>query len=193
MMRTAPVVVCGLAALLIGQAVIGQAAGGGMDGLHHLAEQGNVQAQRRLGQMYHDGQGVQRDYAQSMHWFRLAAAQGDAEAQNGVGTLYDNGKGVARDYQEAARWFRLAADRGHVLARRNLGWMYEKGQGFAQDYVMAYKWQYLAEMARLARQGDGSQEGVDRCRLCNALARKMTADQVARAKELARHWQPGDP
>ncbi|MEO5339676.1 MAG: sel1 repeat family protein [Magnetococcus sp. MYC-9] len=183
---------------LLAAAMIGYV--GGSDMVCHAAEQGvnelvqaagrgSPKAQRRLGQTFYDGKGVQRDYGEAMRWFRLAAEQGDAEAQNSVGTLYDNGKGVPKDYQEAARWFRLAANQGHVLARRNLGWMYEKGQGFNQDYVLSYMWQYLAEMARIERKGK-SGDGVGQCRLCDVVARKMTTEQVARAQELARKWRP---
>ena len=153
-----------------------------------MAEQGNPQAQRKVGQSYSARRGVQQDYPLAMHWFRLAAEQGDAEAQNGVGTLYDNGKGVSKDYQEAARWFRLAAEQGHVLARRNLGWMHEKGQGFEKNPVLAYQWQYLAQMAQNKRRGEDLP-----CRLCAALAKKMIPEQVAQAEELARRWRPGMP
>ncbi|MBF0583913.1 MAG: sel1 repeat family protein [Magnetococcales bacterium] len=175
-----------------GNDMVCHAAEQGVDALIQAAKQGSSKAQRRLGQIFHDGKGVQRDYGEAMRWFRLAADQGDAEAQNGVGTLYDNGKGVPKDYHEAARWFRLAADQGHVLARRNLGWMYEKGQGFKRDYVLSYMWQYLAEKARIEQQGK-SGGGVDQCRLCDAVARKMTPEQVARAQERAREWSPKGP
>ncbi|MEO5330527.1 MAG: sel1 repeat family protein [Magnetococcus sp. YQC-5] len=168
---------------------IGMAAG--LDEMMRLAEQGSVKAQLKLGQMYYEGKNVQQDYKKAMHWFRLAADQGNAEARNSVGTLYDNGKGVPKDYQEASKWFRLAAEQGHVLARRNLGWMYEKGQGFEKDYVLSYMWHYLAEKAR-GRQG-GARDGVDQCRLCEALARKMTPAQIAKAQELARHKEADKP
>jgi TPR repeat protein len=160
----------------------------GLEAQMRMAEQGNPQAQRKVGQVYYEGKGVQQDYRLAMHWFRLAAEQGDAEAQNGVGTLYDNGKGVPRDYQEAARWFRLAAEQGHVLARRNLGWMHEKGQGFEKNLVLAYQWQSLAQMAQNKRRGEEQS-----CRLCATLAQKMTPEQVAQAEESARRWRPGLP
>ena len=34
--------------------------------------------------MYTDGEGVAKDYAQAVHWFRLAAAQGDPQAQHNL-------------------------------------------------------------------------------------------------------------
>jgi len=51
-----------------------------------------------IGMLYRDRKGVAQDYAQAMHWLRLAANQGVADAQTGIGGLYDNGQGVVRDY-----------------------------------------------------------------------------------------------
>ncbi|MBF0270956.1 MAG: sel1 repeat family protein [Magnetococcales bacterium] len=174
--------------LLGGIPVIGDAAP--LDSWIRQAEQGDVKAQLKLGQMFHEGRGVAVEYRQAMRWYRLAAAQGNAEAQNGVGTLYDNGKGVTRDYREAARWFLMAAEQDHVLARRNLGWMYEKGQGLVQDDERSYLWQFLAQRAR-----DGKRVGQenDPCRFCATVAARMTPARIARAREMARQWKPGEP
>ena len=49
---------------------------------HRLyAEQGVVNAQFRLAQMYYEGLGVEQDYKEAVKWFRLGAEQGDTEAQ----------------------------------------------------------------------------------------------------------------
>ncbi|MBF0182025.1 MAG: sel1 repeat family protein [Magnetococcales bacterium] len=154
-------------------------ADGQTEDLLRRAKAGEVKAQVKLGQLGFD----RHDYQSAMHWFRQAANQGDPTAQNGVGTLYDNGKGVTRDFREAAKWFLLAANQGHVMARRNLGWMHEKGQGFPKDPVLAHQWFLLAEMAR-TRSADPP------CRLCDGVARQMTPEQITKAKELARNWQP---
>jgi TPR repeat protein len=69
------------------------------------AEQGDVDAQFRLGLMYDLG----RDYVEAARLWRLAAAQGYASAQYNLGFMYDHGLGVAQDNVEAARWYRLAA------------------------------------------------------------------------------------
>ncbi|MCP4305497.1 MAG: SEL1-like repeat protein [bacterium] len=46
-----------------------------------LAEQGDAEAQLRLGRMYAYGQGVPQDYVEAMKWFQLAAAQGHENAK----------------------------------------------------------------------------------------------------------------
>ncbi len=40
------------------------------------AEQGNAVAQCKLGQCYHNGEGVEQDYAEALKWYRKAADQG---------------------------------------------------------------------------------------------------------------------
>jgi TPR repeat protein len=41
------------------------------------AEQGNADAQTKLGTMYYEGKGVPQDYIQAHRWFNLAASSGD--------------------------------------------------------------------------------------------------------------------
>jgi uncharacterized protein len=44
--------------------------------------------------MYANGRGVQKDYAEALKWYRLAADQGLASAQHNLGFMYANGWGV---------------------------------------------------------------------------------------------------
>ena len=46
-----------------------------------LAEQGDAWPQILLGAMYYFGEGVEKDYAEAMKWYLLAAEQGHAEAK----------------------------------------------------------------------------------------------------------------
>lgn len=105
-----------------------------------LAKQGDANAQYSLGNMYRKGQGVRQDYAESVRWFREAAAQGDAKAQSGLAHMYDTGKGVSQDHAEALRWGRKAADGGDAKAQSHLASMYYYGQGVPQDYTEAVHW-----------------------------------------------------
>ena len=52
-----------------------------------LAERGDADAQRWLGAMYYQGEGVQQDYEKAAHWFRKAAEQGHARSQLGRSSL----------------------------------------------------------------------------------------------------------
>ena len=71
--------------------------------LRERADQGDAGAQNNLGVMYDTGQGVPRDDAEAVRWYRLAAEQGHARAQFNLGVNYDNGEGVPEDDAEAVR------------------------------------------------------------------------------------------
>ena len=45
------------------------------------AKQGDAGAQFMLGDCYYRGEGVEKDFAEAVKWYRKAAAQGDASAQ----------------------------------------------------------------------------------------------------------------
>ncbi len=74
----------------------------------HDAEQGQVEAQYKLGTMYHAGRGVPQDYAEAVKWYRRAAEQGYAAAQYNLGGMYYRDQGVQRDYVLAHMWLNLA-------------------------------------------------------------------------------------
>jgi len=95
--------------------------------------------------------------------------------------LFDTiGQGVTQDFEVAVEWYRKAADQGIANAQINLCFMYEKGQGVTQDYVQAHMWYNLAAERGLKL----GKEYRDR------LAKKMTPEQIAEARRLAREWKP---
>lgn len=104
------------------------------------AEQGEKEAQFRLGVCYGKGEGVLQDDVKSVNWYRKAAEQGHSEAQNNLGDCYYEGKGVPKDGAEAVKWYRKAAEQGHAVAQHNLGYCYLHGEGVPQDDVEAVKW-----------------------------------------------------
>jgi TPR repeat protein len=60
--------------------------------------------------MYEKGQGVPKDDAEAVKWYRKAAEQGNAGAQDKLGAMYADGRGVPKDDAEAVRWHRMAAE-----------------------------------------------------------------------------------
>ena len=65
-----------------------------------LAAKGEAWAQYRLGDSYRNGEGVPKNDAEAVKWYRLAAAQGNALAQLVLGAMYESGQGVLQDYAE---------------------------------------------------------------------------------------------
>lgn len=148
------------------------------------AELGNAKAQSKLGSIYDIGLTAPQDYKEAVKWWRLAAEKGDAFAQLNLGMVYDHGKGVPQNFKEAARWYRLAAEQGNAFAQEKLGWKYALGEGAPQDDVLAHMW------LNIAANNDstpGRKVAIQqRIEQRDAIARRMTAAQIARARELAK-------
>ena len=120
----------------------------------HYAEQGQVEAQYKLGTMYHAGRGVPQDYAEAVKWYRRAAEQGHPAAQYNLGARYYRGQGVQRDYILAHMWFNLAASGypGSETKNRNDAVYY-------RDNVASMMTpDQIAEAQRLAREWEPKKE-----------------------------------
>ena len=115
-------------------------------------------AQFNLGIMYANGEGVLKDDAEAVKWYRLAAEQGHANAQYNLGVMYDNGIGVLKDDAEAVKWYRLAAEQGYANAQHNLGAMYADGRGVPQGRCRSREMVPAGRRARV-RQGAGRPRG----------------------------------
>ena len=145
-----------------------------------LANQGQAAAQYQLGLLYANGQGEPKDDAQARQWYEKAANQGHPLAQVNLGGLYDYGRGGPQDFRMAVRWYLRAANQGNDLAQQRLGLLYERGDGVPKDFVQAYMWYKLGT-------AKGGMPGSIRR---DDLATRMTSDQLAEAKKLAREWKP---
>ncbi|MBM4205760.1 MAG: sel1 repeat family protein [Gammaproteobacteria bacterium] len=146
----------------------------------HLAEQGNVDAQFNLGWMYRIGQGVPKNDAEAVAWYRRAAEQGDASAQYNLGVTYQRGEGIPKNDAEAVAWYRRAAEQGDAKAQHNLGVMYDEGEGVPKNDVDAYFWFNLA-----AAQGQENAGGNR-----DSTEKQMTREQIAEAQRRSATWKP---
>jgi TPR repeat protein len=151
-----------------------------------LAEQGDPDAQLRVGQMLRDRQGVRwRDFERAAEWFRRAALQGRAEAEYALGRLHYEGFLVPRDAAEMRLMLEAAARQGHAGAQLTLGVIHEYGfDAIRADLTEALKWYELA-----ARKGVADVDGKLQ-RLRPRVRAKMTDAQIATALELAAAWSP---
>jgi len=87
--------------------------------LQPIAEQGNADAQLRLGLMYREGKGVAQDDKQAVAWLSKSAEQGQVEAQENLAFSFAKGQGVERDWVQADKWFGIAAASGKESAIEN--------------------------------------------------------------------------
>ena len=125
------------------------------------------------------------DYARAARELSVLAAQGNPRAQGLLGFLYEHGFGVPRTYDAAADLYAHAAEQGNPFAQAMLGLMYDKGHGLPRDVILAYKWLNLAAAHTLGRERDAY------ARFRDALASKMSPDEIAVGQRLALNWTPG--
>jgi hypothetical protein len=149
--------------------------------LTDAARLGSAEAQNLLGEMHYVGHGVARKPLVSLKWWRLAAEQDFANAQYNIGKIYWDGEVVLKDDKEAAKWYRMAAEQGYAVAQLSLGLLYECGAGVPQDNVLALMWMKIADTTT-----DDKSQKRNNVSILNSVTRKMTANQIAEAQELAR-------
>jgi len=125
------------------------------------------------------------DYLRAVATLTPLALRGSVEAQAMLGYMYENGYGAPQAYDAAADLYTQAAIAGNPFAQAMLGLMYDKGHGVPLDVVLAYKWMNLAAGHASRRQRDYY------LRLRNAIASKMSPDQIAEGQLLALNWAPG--
>jgi TPR repeat protein len=85
-----------------------------------LANQGDVDAQNKIGVLYNYGLGVIEDDEKAVQWYTKAANQGYGRAQNNLGMMYEDGEGVLKDGKQAVKWYTKAAEQGYASAQTNL-------------------------------------------------------------------------
>ena len=122
------------------------------------------------------------DYVLAAQQLSPLAQQGNAKALGLLGYLYEHGFGEPQDYDAAADFYTRGAVQGNPFAQAMLGLMYDKGHGVPLDFILAYKWLNLAA----ARTQGHEQEHFARLR--DAVASKMSKDEIAVGQRLALNW-----
>jgi len=110
------------------------------DGIRKLAEQGNAEAQMKLGVMLSSGVGVAKDREEGLKWYRKSADQGYPPGQWNLAFAYVRGEVLPQDFAKALELFRQAAESGYDSAQYDLGMMYLQGVGVPPDQARAEVW-----------------------------------------------------
>ena len=81
-----------------------------------------------LGVLFYNGEGVERDFKKSTHYYTLAAEAGITPAQVSAGFAYANAMGVPQDFQKAAYYLQPASKVGEASAKITLAEIYAMGE-----------------------------------------------------------------
>ena len=90
------------------------------------AQKGYAPAQVTLGQIFHEGLGVDRNPERAMRWFLQAAKQGHDGAQAMIGVAAHLGIGVEADRFHAVRMLMLSAAQGNRMAKAYLPTVFDE-------------------------------------------------------------------
>jgi TPR repeat protein len=127
---------------------------------------------------------ARHDYVRAASLLLLEAERGSPVAQTYLGYMYQYGLGVPQDYVLATSWLHQAAEQGEPTGQFLLGLLFDKGYGVPQDWVEAEVWLNRAA----AHAGGTRQEYFARIR--DAVAQKLTLDQLAESQRRASAWAP---
>ncbi len=180
------------------------------------AQEGLVEAQFLLGQLYDNYCYINKNYKQkASKWTEKAAKKGHVQAQYKLSYIYTYGHGVHKDAKQAIKWCRKATEQDYVPAQLELGHQYSYGVSLSKDLLKASEWYTKAakqgsieaqcSLGELYEGGwgvnqnyplayslfnavaiNGYDEGV---RLRDKLEEKMSDDQITEAKALEPIWQ----
>jgi len=105
-----------------------------------LAQQGDANAQVKLGDWYRKGAGASPDWEKARFWYQKAAAQGHARGLLKLGVIYWEGLGVPQNRNEAVKLYLKSAALGDADAGSKLAYAYKLGVGVPKDDARALHW-----------------------------------------------------
>ncbi len=149
-----------------------------------LADQGNADAQRLIGDMYFAGEGVKQDNAEGLKWYEKAAAH-SGDYQGRLASLYFEGRVVEQNNAEGLKWLLMSGNSGIDKSQRELGKIYEEGKITKQDYQEALFWYALP------KSNSGGYMVADENNTLEMM-KHCTAEQIAAVQQRVSGWKPAE-
>ena len=113
---------------------------GGLEFWLPLAKGRDAEAMLRVGEIYLQGNGVDRDVAKGVEWLTKAANRGNGEAMYSLAQIHSTGMGVPMALDKAYGWYKKSANVGHAAGQYQLGLSYARGMGTTKDIAKARLW-----------------------------------------------------
>lgn len=144
------------------------------------ANQGDAEAQNRMGESYASVLDLDNDYKVAFKWFTKAVEQDHSEAQYNLADLYAFGQGIPTNDQMAFNLYLKSAKQGNDDAQFEVGYYYDKGLGVSQDKGRSYAWYSIVKANNKSEvRTDAAKSHMERIR------EEMTKQQLTEAQTLA--------
>ena len=91
-----------------------------------LKASNSAECRAKLGFLYREGIGVEKNINKALSYFIPSAAEGNSFAEYNLGYLYSNGIGMNADPEKAIEYYTRAAEKGDPFAQNNFGIEYSK-------------------------------------------------------------------
>ncbi len=140
----------------------------------------SFRAQYRLGSLYENGNGVDKDLESAKLWYERAAEAGNRMAMHNLAALYAGGQLGKQEFESAAKWFEEAGSRGMTDSQFNLGMLYARGLGVPQSLEDSFKWFGIAALS-----GD-----ADAAKARDDIARSLDAETMSRLTDIVNNFKP---
>jgi len=88
------------------------------------ANQGHIESQLRLGNLYYTGEGVEKNLDEAFLWFTEASGLDNEAATLSLAKMYANGESVDKNYMTAAELYIKASNTGNIDVQRDLALLY---------------------------------------------------------------------
>jgi TPR repeat protein len=134
--------------------------------LRKKADAGDTASQIKLGDMYSLGSdGVVRNLAEAVKWYKKAADSGNSDAQTKMGMMLEGGFGTPKDPKQAMEYLDKAAQQGNTAAQMRLASAYEMGRNVDKNAKKAIEYYEKAANAGVAKAqvklGDIYRDGLE--------------------------------
>jgi len=133
------------------------------------AQQGDPEAQIKVGEIYEKGLGGMADPKLAAEWYLKAAEKGNSQAQINLGYLYEKGLGVKQDKATALNWYRKASG----LAGSDL------------QFSSVIESNYQQQLTQLREESQGYKEEAETLRAQLDATRQQLSEQKQQSQTIA--------
>ncbi len=121
--------------------------------LSKASDMGWTDADVILGQMYRDGNGIERDLRRCVEHLERAAENGNNKAMYLLGDIYFDGRYTEKNPEEAFKWYLMSASIGNARSQYQVAMMLSSGIGVDKDEDAAKQWfaRYSSSMVNDSR------------------------------------------